>query len=354
MTEMVNDTFLRALHRQPVDYTPIWIMRQAGRYLPEYWDVRNQARNFLNLCKTPELACEATLQPLRRFPLDAGIIFSDILTIPDAMGLELSFVHGEGPKFAKTIDRLEDVTKLSHPDPETELRYVMDAIRLVKQELQNKLPLIGFSGSPWTLAAYMVEGSGSKTFSKVRGMIYSAPEVLHGLLQVLADAVSLYLQGQIKAGVDCVMIFDTWGGLLTTPGYQDFSLDYMEKIISQIRNTPEGKKIPIILFTKNGGQWLQLQAESGCDAIGLDWTTSIGAARQQVGSKVVLQGNMDPATLYGSPERIKEEVQRILGDYGPGEGHVFNLGHGINPDVPVEHVAALVEAVHGLSGAYHQ
>jgi uroporphyrinogen decarboxylase len=344
-----NDRFLKALRREPVDCTPVWIMRQAGRYLPEYRASREKAGSFLNLCQTPELACEVTLQPLRRFDLDAAILFSDILTVPNAMGLPLSFETGEGPKFHQTISQLSDVNALKRPDPEGELRYVMDAVRLIKRELHGKVPLIGFAGSPWTLATYMIEGGGSKEFAKAKAMLYNAPEVLHALLSRLAESVTEYLLGQIKAGVDAVMVFDTWGGVLTPDTYRLFSLAYMQKIVAAIK--PTG--VPIILFTKGGGPWLESMAETGCHALGVDWTVNIGTARERVGHKVALQGNLDPGVLYAKPVVIEREVERILGEFGTGSGHVFNLGHGIHPGIHPEHVAALVEAVHAKSRPYH-
>lgn len=344
-----NDNFLRALLKQPVDYTPVWIMRQAGRYLPEYRATRAKAGNFLALCKTPELACEVTLQPLARFDLDAAIIFSDILTIPDAMGLGLYFSEGEGPKFKNPIRTTSDVAKLQVPDIDKTLRYVMDAIALTRRELNNKVPLIGFSGSPWTLATYMVEGSGSKEFHLIKSMLYSEPNTLHKLLDVLAKSVTEYLNAQIAAGAQAVMIFDTWGGILTTRNYQQFSLNYMAQIIAGLKREYNGAKIPVILFTKNGGQWLEKIADSGCDAIGLDWTIDISDARARVGDRVALQGNMDPGALFGTPERIREEVKNILNSYGSGTGHVFNLGHGISQHVSPDNVKVLVDAVHEFS-----
>jgi uroporphyrinogen decarboxylase len=346
MSKLQNDNFLRALLRQPVDRTPVWIMRQAGRYLPEYCATRAQAGDFLTLCKTPELACEVTLQPLRRFDLDAAIIFSDILTIPDAMGLGLYFTEGEGPRFQKPIRNAADITKLVVPDPEEELRYVIDAVSLTKKELNNKVPLIGFAGSPWTLACYMVEGGASKDFRVIKSLLFREPELLHKLLKILADSVIAYLNAQISAGADAVMLFDTWGGVLTTRDYQNFSLNYMAEIIAGLTREKNGQRVPVILFTKGGGQWLEKIADSGCDAIGLDWTVDIAQARARVGDRVALQGNMDPAVLYASPERIRAEVKNILTAYGEGSGHVFNLGHGITPDVPPENVKVLVDAVH--------
>ena len=350
---MINNRLIKALRREPVDVTPVWIMRQAGRYLPEYRKVREQAKNFMTVCSTPELACEVTLQPLARFNLDAAIIFSDILTIPDAMGLGLYFVEGEGPKFKKQLSRPTDIKALFIPDMETELRYVMDAIRLVQHDLAGKLPLLGFSGSPWTLATYMIEGGSSKTFSKIKKMLFDNSRLLHELLEVLTTSVTAYLNAQIAAGVNAVMLFDTWGGVLSQRDYVGFSLQYMEKIISNLDKGPDGESVPTILFTKNAGPWLEKLATSGCDAVGLDWTIEMGDARKRIGSRVALQGNMDPAVLYASPQRIRQEVKTILTSYGKGEGHIFNLGHGINPDVSPEHVAVLVDAVHELSKVNH-
>ncbi|OYW96537.1 MAG: uroporphyrinogen decarboxylase [Alishewanella sp. 32-51-5] len=351
--QLKNDRYLRALLRQPVDRTPIWMMRQAGRYLPEYRATRAQAGDFMSLCKNPELACEVTLQPLRRYPLDAAILFSDILTIPDAMGLGLSFGVGEGPKFSKPIRDFMDVVHLPIPDPEQELRYVMDAVRTIRRELQGSVPLIGFSGSPWTLATYMVEGSGSKTFSIIKKMMYSEPEVLHMLLDKLAQSVTLYLNAQIAAGAQAVMIFDTWGGVLTPRDYQEYSLSYMQQILNGLSREADGRRVPVTLFTKNGGQWLEIMAATGCDALGLDWTTDIANARARVGHQVALQGNMDPSILLGTPERIRQEVQTILDGFGQGSGHIFNLGHGITPDVDPEHAGIFIEAVQDLSPMYH-
>ena len=350
MNDLQNDRLLRALRRQPVDKTPVWIMRQAGRYLPEYRALRTKAGDFMQLCKTPELAGMATLQPLARYDLDAAILFSDILTIPDAMGLGLSFTPGDGPCFAKTIRTNSDLKQLGIPDPEVDLRYVMDAIRLIKSELQQTVPLIGFAGSPWTLATYMVEGKPSKDFRSIKAMLYADPQLLHGLLTTLTQSVVLYLQAQIKAGVDAIMIFDTWGGVLTPRDYQDFSLHYMQTIVQELKKV---SPVPIILFTKGGGAWLEKIANTACDAIGVDWTLSLAGARQRVGDKVALQGNMDPAVLYATPERIQIEVQEILASYGSGSGHIFNLGHGIMQEVPVDNVKVMVDAVHEFSAAYH-
>lgn len=354
MTKIENDRYLRALLRQPVDRTPVWLMRQAGRYLPEYRQLRAEAGDFMTLCQTPELACEVTLQPLWRFDLDAAILFSDILTIPDAMGLGLSFGAGEGPRFAKTIQHQRDVDALPLPDPEGELRYVMDAVRTIKKALAQRVPLIGFSGSPWTLATYMVEGGSSKQFSRIKQMMYREPALLRGLLAKLALSVTQYLNGQIAAGADAVMIFDTWGGVLSHQDYQEFSLQYMTQIVQGINRQNEGRTIPVTLFTKGGGQWLEAIAASGCDAIGIDWTTDISVARQRVGDKVALQGNMDPAVLAGDDALVTAKVQQILQQYGHGSGHVFNLGHGITPDIEPERVKTFVDAVHRYSATYHQ
>lgn len=349
MSSLKNDRFLRALLRQPVDATPVWMMRQAGRYLPEYRATRAKAGSFMDLCKNPELACEVTLQPLERFPLDAAILFSDILTIPDAMGLGLYFTEGEGPKFERPIRDEAAVKALGVPDPEDSLGYVMDAVRTIRRELDGRVPLIGFSGSPWTLATYMVEGGSTKNFAQVKGMMFERPDLMHQLLGKIADSVVSYLNAQIAAGAQAVMIFDTWGGVLSPRDYQLFSLDYMSRIVSRLNRENEGRQVPVILFTKGGGQWLSRMANSGCDALGVDWTTDLSDARAQVGDRVALQGNIDPCVLYASPERIRDEVQRVLESYGEGPGHIFNLGHGIHPDVNPDHAAALVEAVHELS-----
>ncbi|MEK9134033.1 MAG: uroporphyrinogen decarboxylase, partial [Pseudomonadota bacterium] len=330
MEELKNDRLLRALLRQPVDVTPVWIMRQAGRYLPEYRAVREKAGDFKTLCTTPELACEVTLQPLRRFALDAAILFSDILTIPDAMGLGLYFTEGEGPQFKKPVRTAADVAALPVPDPESELKYVMDAVRLIRRELHGQVPLIGFAGSPWTLATYMVEGGGSKDFGLVKSMMFDQPKLMHQLLDVLARAVAAYLNAQVAAGAQALMLFDTWGGVLTPRDYREFSLRYMKRIIQGLTREHQGRRVPVILFTKNGGQWLETMADSGADALGIDWTTDLGDARARVGQRVALQGNMDPSLLYASPERIRREVDTILASYGQGSGLVFNLGHGIH------------------------
>ncbi|QIW16397.1 uroporphyrinogen decarboxylase [Pasteurellaceae bacterium RH1A] len=349
-----NDRYLRALLREPVDCTPVWMMRQAGRYLPEYKATRAEAGDFMSLCHNADLACEVTLQPLRRYELDAAILFSDILTIPDAMGLGLSFGAGEGPKFARPISSKADVTNLPIPDPEGELQYVMNAVRTIRRELKGEVPLIGFSGSPWTLATYMVEGGSSKAFTKIKKMMYAEPETLHALLDKLADSVILYLNAQIKAGAQAVMVFDTWGGVLAHREYLDFSLRYMHKIVDGLIRENEGRKVPVTLFTKGGGLWLEAIADTGCDAVGLDWTVNLADARKRVGHKVALQGNLDPSVLYASPERIQQEVKTILSDFGNGSGHVFNLGHGIHLDVPTESPKVLVDSVHEFSKPYHQ
>jgi uroporphyrinogen decarboxylase len=354
MNPLKNDRFLRALLRQPVDVTPVWMMRQAGRYLPEYRATRARAGNFMNLCQTPELACEVTLQPLARYPLDAAILFSDILTIPDAMGLGLTFAEGEGPQFARPVRTAADVAALGVPDPHQELRYVVDAVSLIRRELAGSVPLIGFSGSPWTLATYMVEGRGTKEFRYAKGLMFEQPQVMHQLLDTLAKSVTLYLNAQIAAGAQAVMIFDTWGGVLTTRDYADFSLHYMQQILDGLTREVDGQKIPVILFTKEGGEWLEAQAATGCDALGLDWKSPIAQARRRVGDKVALQGNMDPCVLYASPERIEAEVATILESFGQGSGHVFNLGHGIHQHVDPERVNVFIDAVHRLSVPYHQ
>ncbi len=353
MNKLKNDRYLHALLREPVDVTPVWMMRQAGRYLPEYKVIRAQAGDFMSLCKNADLACEVTLQPLRRYPLDAAILFSDILTIPDAMGLELYFEAGEGPRFRSPISCKMDVKKLPIPDPEQELSYVIDAIRITRLALAGQVPLIGFAGSPWTLATYMVEGASSKAFTKLKRMMYAEPGTLHLLLEKLADSVILYLNAQIKAGVQSVMIFDTWGGVLTEQNYGEFSLYYMHKIVDALIRENENRRVPVTLFTKGGGQWLEAMAATGCDALGLDWTTDIADARRRIGDKVALQGNMDPSVLYASPARIEQEVDTILARFGAGNGHVFNLGHGVHQDTLPEHAGIFVEAVHRLSQQYH-
>ncbi|MFA9420825.1 MAG: uroporphyrinogen decarboxylase [Gammaproteobacteria bacterium] len=341
-----NDRLIKALLRQPTDTTPVWIMRQAGRYLPEYRETRKSAGGFLDLCKNKELACEVTLQPLRRFDLDAAILFSDILTIPDAMGLGLYFSEGEGPKFERPVRSEADIDKLFVPDPAEKLAYVTDAISLIRTELDGAVPLIGFSGSPWTLSTYMVEGSSSKDYHHVKGMMYENPAAMHRLLDILAQSVAEYLNAQIEAGAQAVMIFDTWGGVLTPQTYRSFSLDYMQQILSRLNRRHDGQTIPVTLFTKGGGQWIEATADSGCDAIGLDWTIDINDARRRVGEKVALQGNLDPCILYASPDVIREAVRDVITKYGAGPGHVFNLGHGIHPTVDPDRLAVLIDAVH--------
>lgn len=353
MTDLKNDRFLRALMRQSVDATPVWMMRQAGRYLPEYRATREKAGSFMALCTNPELACEVTLQPLARFDLDAAILFSDILTIPDAMGLGLYFTEGEGPRFKNPIQTAEAVHRLGIPDPEQELAYVMNAVRLIRQELHGRVPLIGFSGSPWTLATYMVEGGGTKEYAKIKGMMFDQPALMHELLGKIAQSVTLYLNAQIRAGAQAVMVFDTWGGVLTPRDYREFSLRYMSQIVEGLIRENDGRRVPVILFTKGGGAWLNAMADSGCDALGVDWTTDLNDARKQVGHRVALQGNMDPSILYASPERIRAEVAVILQSYGAGSGHVFNLGHGIHQHIKPDRAKVFIDAVHELSGSYH-
>lgn len=354
MTRLKNDTFIRALLRQPVDYTPIWIMRQAGRYLPEYNQTRARAGDFLSLCKNTELATEVTLQPLERFSLDAAILFSDILTIPDAMGLGLYFAAGEGPRFERPLREEAAIRSLIVPDPNTHLRYVMDAVTFIRKALDNRVPLIGFSGSPFTLACYMVEGASSKDYHQIKTMLYARPDLLHHILDITTQAVIAYLNAQIEAGAQAVMIFDSWGGVLSHAAYQEFSLRYMQQILAGLKREHDGERVPSIVFTKGGGLWLESIAESGCDAVGLDWTVDIGEARRRIQDKVTLQGNLDPAVLFSSPETIAAEAEKILASYGHGHGHVFNLGHGISQFTPPENVKALVDAVHAQSARYHQ
>lgn len=348
-----NDTFLRALLKQPVDYTPIWMMRQAGRYLAEYNETRARAGDFLKLCKSPALATEVTLQPLDRFPLDAAILFSDILTIPDAMGLGLYFAQGEGPMFERPLRDEKAIQALTVPDPSTDLRYVMDAVSEIRKALNGRVPLIGFSGSPFTLACYMVEGRGGTDFREIKTMLYNRPDLLHQILGKNAQAVTAYLNAQIASGAQAVMIFDTWGGALSHSAYREFSLRYMQQIVAGLTRMQDNERIPVIVFTKGGGLWLEAIADIGCDAVGLDWTIDIGEARRRVGDKVALQGNLDPSILFASPEVIIQEVEKILASYGSGSGHVFNLGHGISQFTPPQHAGALVEAVHTLSRRFH-
>lgn len=346
-----NDTFLRALLRQPTDYTPVWLMRQAGRYLPEYRATRVRAGSFLGLAKNPELATEVTLQPLDRYALDAAILFSDILTVPDAMGLGLSFAEGEGPRFAHPLRDEKAVLALREPDL-GELQYVFDAVTCIRHALQGRVPLIGFSGSPWTLACYMVEGGGSDDFRTVKSMLYSRPDLMHHILQVNARAVAAYLNAQVEAGAQALMIFDTWGGTLADGAYQAFSLAYMREVVGQLKREAGGVRIPIILFTKGGGQWLEEMADTGADALGLDWTVNLASARQRVGQRVALQGNLDPMILFAGEGRVREQVGQVLQSYGKpaaGNGHVFNLGHGISQFTPPEAVTELVDAVHDIS-----
>ena len=348
MTRPRNDNFLRALFKEPTDHTPLWLMRQAGRYLPEYGETRKRAGSFLQLCKSPALACEVTLQPLSRFDLDAAILFSDILTVPDAMGLGLYFTEGEGPKFERPLCEEWAIRDLSVPDPYDHLRYVMDGVAEIRRALDNSVPLIGFSGSPYTLACYMVEGGSSSDYRRIKTMLYDRPDLLHRILTVTTDAVIAYLNAQIESGAQAVMIFDSWGGALSAAAYQEFSLAYMQRIVAGLIKEKDGERIPSIVFTKGGGLWLESIAGIGCDAIGLDWTIDIGEARRRVDDRVALQGNLDPNVLFASPERIAAEAKKVLDAYGPGEtGHVFNLGHGISQYTPPEHVSALVEAVHG-------
>ena len=351
---MKNDRLLRALQRQPVDRTPVWIMRQAGRYLPEYQATRKKAGDFLTLCKTPELACEVTLQPLERFDLDAAILFSDILTIPDAMGLGLQLIEKQGPKFERTVRSSSDIKQLPALDPAIDLGYVMDAVRLCKQELQERVPLIGFAGSPWTLATYMIEGESSRDYALSKTLLYDEPDTMQLLLQKLAIATRDYLNAQIEAGADVVMIFDSWAGVLTPATYRDFSLASSRMILDGLIRERDGQRIPAIVFGKGAAHSLGMTANTGCDCVGLDWTFDIGIARALVGDRVSLQGNLDPALLRASPEVIREHVATVLQSYGQGPGHVFNLGHGITPDINPDHVAAMVDAVHELSPAYHE
>ena len=341
--------FLRALRREPVDMTPIWIMRQAGRYLPEYRATRERAGSFLALAKTPELACEVTLQPLARFPLDAAILFSDILTVPDAMGLGLHFVDGEGPKLRHPLRSKADIEKLGVPDPETDLRYVVDAVRLIRSELAERAPLIGFSGSPWTLACYMIEGEGSSSFSRAKALALNDPATMHRLLDTLAQSIAAYLLAQAAAGAQALMLFDTWGGLLAPAAFREFSQRWLAEIVARLKADPLTREVPVIVFSKGAGGHLETLADSGCAALGVDWTIDIGAARARVGDRVALQGNLDPSVLAAAPDAIRAQARAVLESFGPHPGHVFNLGHGITPDIDPEHVAVLVDAVHEFS-----
>ena len=346
---MKNDRFLRALRREPVDCTPVWIMRQAGRYLPEYRATRARAGSFLALAKTPELACEVTLQPLERFELDAAILFSDILTVPDAMGLGLYFVEGEGPKFERPVRSAADVARLAVPDIGTELRYVTDAVSLIRRELDGRVPLIGFSGSPWTLACYMVEGGSSDGFSRIKAMMYDDPTSLHRLLEVVTEAVIAYLAAQREAGAQALQIFDTWGGVLSPAMYREFSLRYLARIAQELPRGEGAGRTPLILFGKGNAPHLEALADTGAEGVGVDWSVTLEEARRRTGGRVALQGNLDPAVLFASPERIRAEAAAVLQSYGDGPGHIFNLGHGITPDVKPDHLKALVDAVHELS-----
>nr|WP_211168901.1 uroporphyrinogen decarboxylase [Aromatoleum toluvorans] len=343
---MQNDTFLRALLRQPTEYTPLWLMRQAGRYLPEYCETRKRAGSFLNLCKSPTLACEVTLQPLARYNLDAAILFSDILTVPDAMGLGLYFAEGEGPRFERPLRDEWEIRNLAIPDPHAELQYVMDAVAEIRRALNGSVPLIGFSGSPWTLACYMVEGGSSDDYRKVKAMAYSRPDLLHHILSVTADSVVAYLNAQIQSGAQAVMVFDSWGGVLSEAAYHEFSLPYLKRVVDGLIKENEGERVPNIVFTKGGGLWIESIAGIGCDAVGLDWTMDIGRARALVGDKVALQGNLDPNVLFAPPEAVAREAKRVLDSFGNHPGHVFNLGHGISQFTPPESVSVLVDTVH--------
>jgi uroporphyrinogen decarboxylase len=353
MTALKNDRLLRALAREPVDRTPVWLMRQAGRYLPEYRATRAKAGSFLGLATNPELACEVTLQPLERFPLDAAILFSDILMIPKALGVGLAFDEGEGPRIEHPVQSVRDIDALPAPDVGWELRFVMDAVSLIRRELDGRVPLIGFAGSPWTVATYMIEGGSSRDFPRSKALLFANPKALHRLLAKLARATTDYLNAQVAAGAQAVMLFDTWGGVLSTPAYQEFSLAYMEQVASDLIREREGRRVPAILFTKGGGAWLERMSLTGVDALGVDWTTELSAARRDTFGRVALQGNLDPGALFASPAAIREEVARVLESYGRGPGHVFNLGHGIQPGVDPEHVAAMIAAVAELSPAYH-
>jgi uroporphyrinogen decarboxylase len=350
VSDLKNDRFLKALMRQPVDRTPVWMMRQAGRYLPEYRAVRSQAGDFMSLCKNTELACEVTLQPLERYEMDAAILFSDILTIPDAMGLGLYFETGEGPKFHKPVRTAADIENLQVINTAKDLPYVTDAVTMIRRELNGRVPLIGFSGSPWTLATYMIEGQSSRDFARAKTMLYTQPALMHQLLDKLALSVIDYLNAQIIAGAQVVQIFDTWGGALSHAAYQEFSLAYMQKIVAGLIRHHDGRDVPVILFTKGGGLWLEAMADTGCHCLGLDWTMDIARARERVGDKVALQGNMDPAVLRADPAVIEQQVAAILRGFGQGSGHIFNLGHGITPDIDPEHVKVFIDAVHKFSG----
>lgn len=349
MSRPRNDTFLRALMRQPTEYTPLWLMRQAGRYLPEYRQSRARAGSFMQLCTSPQFATEVTLQPLARYELDAAILFSDILTVPDAMGLGLYFAEGEGPKFERPLREEWEIRDLEVPDPAGKLRYVTDAVAEIRRALDNSVPLIGFSGSPYTLACYMIEGGASDDFRRIKTMLYERPDLLHHVLDINARAVTAYLNAQIDSGVQAVMIFDTWGGSLSHAAYREFSLKYMEQIVAGLKREKDGERVPVIVFTKGGGLWLEAIADIGCDALGLDWTVDLGDARARVGNRVALQGNLDPSVLFATPEVVAAEATKVLQSFGPGAGHVFNLGHGISQFTPPENVTTLVETVHSVS-----
>ncbi|GAB4164790.1 MAG: uroporphyrinogen decarboxylase [Rhodocyclaceae bacterium] len=349
MTKPRNDTFLRALLRQPTEYTPVWLMRQAGRYLPEYNETRARAGSFLDLCRNPAWATEVTMQPLARYELDAAILFSDILVVPDAMGLGLYFAEGEGPRFERPLREEWEIRDLEVPDPYSSLRYVMDAVAEIRRALNGSVPLIGFSGSPFTLACYMIEGGSSEDFRRVKTLLYDRPDLLHHVLDVNARAVTAYLNAQIESGVHAVMIFDTWGGTLAHDAYREFSLRYIEQILSGLVRSRDGQRIPAIVFTKGGGNWLDAIAGSGCEAVGLDWCVDLGAARARIGDRVALQGNLDPMVLLASPEAVVRESQRVLDSFGAHPGHVFNLGHGVIQHTPPENVGLLVRTVHEYS-----
>nr|WP_245941780.1 uroporphyrinogen decarboxylase [Arenicella xantha] len=355
---MKNDLYLRALRGERVERTPIWVMRQAGRYLPEYRATRAQAGDFLTLCKTPELACEVTMQPIDRFGLDAAILFSDILTIPDAMGLGLVLEEGVGPVFEKPLRSQADIDRLTKTDAEQDLGYVMDAVRVIRKELDGRVPLIGFTGSPWTLASYMVEGQGSKEFRRIKGLMFESPAAAHQLLQVVTDSVIDYLKAQVAAGAQSLMVFDTWGGMLSTSNYQQFSLAYMDQIVKALKADPATADTPVVLFTKGGGAWLEMMADTGCDGLGLDWTVDMADAKARVGDRVVLQGNMDPVVMNTGSEQVTDHAMQVLQAYGnhaeTDRGHIFNLGHGIQPHAKPDNMRALVETVQHKSAAFHQ
>jgi len=358
MSKLENDLYLRALRGEKVERTPIWVMRQAGRYLPDYRATRARAGDFLTLCKTPELACEVTMQPIDKFGLDAAILFSDILTIPDAMGLGLVLEEGIGPVFNKPIRSVDDVDKLVIPNVEKDLGYVMEAIRVIRAELNGRVPLIGFTGSPWTLASYMVEGKGSKEFRLIKGMMFEQPEAMHRLLKIVTQSVIDYLKAQVNAGAQSLMVFDTWGGILSTSNYQAYSLAYMEEIVDAVKSDSQTRNVPIVLFTKGGGAWLDMMADTGCDGLGLDWTVDIADAKAQVGERVVLQGNMDPVVMNANPGVVEQQAEAVLASYGVhnenDRGHIFNLGHGIQPHAKPENMTALVETVKSRSIQYHR